>query len=105
MILIATASFPQTSVKQAAKIYGEMMKLPTAIRRYGPYFQVEPGHPLQVIAVYETDAAVEQEVQKFLEKRYAVFSDIPGFTCKIGKWLNLPDAVARLAKTPIASGS
>ena len=105
MILIATASFPPASVKQAARIYSDMKKLPAAIRRQGPFFKVDPARALNVITVYEIDAAVEWEVKKFLEKRYAVFADIPGFTWEIEQWLNLPDAVSLLAKTPVSGGS
>ena len=105
MIFIATASFPQSSVKQAAKVYGEMKKLPAAIRRYGPYFKIEAGQALQVITVYETDSASLQEVRKFLEKRYAVFDGVAGFTSTVEQWLELPDAVAQLAKMPTGNGA
>lgn len=105
MIFIATASFPQTSVKQVAKIYGEMKKLPAAICRHGPYFQIETGKSIQVATVYETDAAVGHEIKKFLEKRYAVFGDLAGFSFRVEQWFNLTDAVSQLAKTPIAEDS
>jgi hypothetical protein len=105
MIFIANASFPQASVKQAAKIYGEMKKLPAAIQRLGPYFLIEPGQVIKVITVYETDSPAWQEVKKFLEKRYAVFADISGFSCKVEQWRNLPDAIALFTRTPRASGA
>ena len=97
MILIATASFPQTSVKQAAILYGKMKKLPAAIIRHGPYFKVEPGRDIQMIAVYETDSAAVLEVRKYLEKRFAAFSSVSGFTFTIEEWSSLADGLAKLA--------
>ena len=105
MIFIATASFPQTSVKNAARIYGEMKKLPAAIRRHGPYFKVESGQDIKMIAVYETDSAASQEVKKFLEKRYEAFEGVAGFSARVEPWANLPDAVAQLAKTPAGNSA
>lgn len=105
MILIATATLPQTSVKQAAKVYGEMKKLPAAIRRNGPYFKIESGRDIEVISLYETDSAAWNEIKKFLEKRYAAFDGIAGFTIRIEPWLNLSDAVARLSMASSANGA
>ena len=97
MILVAKATFPQTSVKQAAMLYGKLQKLPAAIRRHGPYFKVETGSEIDMVAVYETDSAAVMEVKKYLEKRFATFTTVPGFTYTLEEWSTLVDGLNKLA--------
>lgn len=99
MILIAKASFPKSSLKEAAKIFAQLPKLPATVKRYGPFFRFdESGNVLYSSFFKFSEALISFEEKKFLQKRLEAFNDVPGFTSVIEEWMNMEETLTLIKK-------
>jgi hypothetical protein len=99
MLLMVKVSFPRSSLKQAAKAYTEMPKLPATVSRRGPFFHLDDKGSIHGLSIFTfKDTAITHNERQFIEKRLRVFSDVPEFTYTIEDWLDMQEALIRLSK-------
>jgi hypothetical protein len=97
MFLIAKATFPRSSVPQAAKAFTQLSKLPATVTRQGPYFHFDDNNNIQTTSLYSfSSSPIGHEEKKFVENRLKVFSGVPGFSCTIENWLSMEEAILRV---------
>ena len=94
MILIVNASFPRSSVQQAAKAFTLLPKVPATVKRRGPYFHFDDNDNICAMTLYSFSASqITNEEKKFVENRLTLFSDVPKFSYNIKSWLNMEEAL------------
>ena len=99
MILIARASFPRSSLKQAIQIFSQLPKLPATVKRFGPFFSIDDQGNFHYIAFFKfSEPQISFEEKKFLQKRFEVFADVPGFTSSIDNWMSMEETLELLKK-------
>lgn len=99
MILIAKASFPPTSLKEAAKIFSRLPKLPATVKRHGPFFRFdEKGNFLYFSLFKFSEARISFEEKKFLLQRLQAFRDVPGFASSVEEWMNMEETLDAIKK-------
>lgn len=96
MILVVNASFPLTSVREAARKFTLLPKIPASVKRYGPYFFFD-NNVVRALSLYEfRESSITHEQKKFIRKRMELFADVPGFSHTIQEWMKLDDALYTL---------
>jgi len=99
MILIARASFPSSSLKEAIKIFSRLPKLPATVKRHGPFFSFDDKGNFNYISFFKfNESQITFEEKKFIQKRFDVFADIPGFTSSIENWMSMEETLELLKK-------
>jgi hypothetical protein len=99
MILIARASFPRSSLKEAIKIFTGLPKLPATVKRHGPFFSIDAKGNIHYISFFKfTEQQISFEEKKFIQKRLDAFAGVAGFTCSIESWLNMEEILDVLKK-------
>lgn len=94
MILIVNSSFPRSSVQQAAKAFTQLPKVPTTVKRQGPYFHFDENNNICTMTLYSfRDPQITSEEKKFIENRLKGFSEVPGFSYTIKNWLKMEEAL------------
>ncbi|MBU0910769.1 MAG: hypothetical protein KKA54_05265 [Proteobacteria bacterium] len=99
MILIAKASFPHSSLKEAIRIFSQLPKLPATVKRFGPFFSVDDKGNFHYIAFFKfSEQQITVEQKKFIQKRFDVFAGVPGFTSSIDSWMSMEETLELLKK-------
>ncbi|MBU4260253.1 MAG: hypothetical protein KKC76_00040 [Proteobacteria bacterium] len=99
MILIARASFPRSSLKEAIKIFSQLPKLPATVKRSGPFFPIDDKGNFNYISFFKfNEQQITVEQKKFLQKRFDVFAGVPGFTSSIENWMSMEETLELLKK-------
>ena len=96
MIVVASASFPHQSLKEAAKAFLTLTPLPASVKRQGPYFKIEEDADIKAITLYEFNSSFTPKAQEFLASRYKPFAEVPGFSSSIAQRLDMEEALAKL---------
>jgi hypothetical protein len=94
MILIARTSFPKSSLQAAARAFSQLLKLPSTVKRQGPYFYFDAQGNIHSTALYFFDTQqLSHEHKKFIQNRLKVFSDVGGFSFTIEESMNMEEAL------------
>lgn len=94
MFLAVNTFFPKSSVQQAAKAFAKLPKVPTTVKRQGPYFHFDEKNDISSMTLYSFgEDSITNENKKFVENRMKHFSDVPGFSYTIKTWHNMQEAL------------
>ena len=94
MILIVRASFPKTSLQAAARAFSQLPKLPSTVKRQGPYFHFDDLGNIDSTALYFFDSQqLSHEHKKFVQNRLKVFSEVENFSFTIEESMSLEEAL------------
>jgi len=97
MILIARTSFPKGSLQAAARAFNQLQKLPSTVKRQGPYFYFDEQENINSTALYFFDTPqITHEHKKFVQNRLKIFSDVAGFSFTIEESMNMEEALLSL---------
>jgi hypothetical protein len=99
MLLVVKTSFPRSSIKQAAKAYTQMPKLPATVTRKGPFFHLDDKGYIHGFALYTfQETTITQNERKFVQNRLKIFTDVPDFTYTVEDYLDMEEALQVLSK-------
>ena len=93
MIIISEVSYPVESVREVVKRFSELPALPDFISMQGPYGISTVGVGFRTIAIYEFDDSKYTEANEILQKRYATYIGVPGFTYSANIWMEAAEAI------------
>jgi hypothetical protein len=93
MIIISEASYPVESVREVVKRFSELPALPDFISMQGPYGISVVGVGFRAIAIYEFDDSKYTEAMEYIQKRFASYIGIPGFTYSANIWMEAVEAI------------
>jgi hypothetical protein len=100
MLLVVKTSFPRSSLKEAAKAFTEMPRLPATVHRQGPIFHLDDDNGyIHSIAIYSfKNSAITHNERRFVEQRLKIFADVPDFIYTIEDYLEMEEALQVLSK-------
>ncbi|MEW6520592.1 MAG: hypothetical protein AB1461_14380 [Thermodesulfobacteriota bacterium] len=99
MILIARASFPRSSLKEAIRIFSQLPKLPATVKRFGPFFSIDDQGKFHYLSFFKfSEPQITFEEKKFIQKRFDHFAGVPGFTSSLDSWMSMEETLELLKK-------
>ncbi|MCB2182563.1 MAG: hypothetical protein KQH63_11085 [Desulfobulbaceae bacterium] len=99
MILIVKAFFTRDHLKDAAKSFTQLPRLPNTVKRKGPFFHFDEKGDIHALSMFAfSDPFISNEQRKFVENRLKNFSEVQGFTYTVEEWMSMEEALAHLKK-------
>ncbi len=96
MVLVGQLSCQMKDVKQVAQIYSKFDKLPSYIKKTGPYFQVSKKGGLRALTIYRADDGKFDQAYDYLLERLKPFAGVASVSFSVERWENLKDTLGIL---------
>jgi hypothetical protein len=93
MVIITEASYPWSSLFQAAEAMKKVTAPPSFVTVHGPYLTAEKGVGNSVLAVYEFSDDKFKEVVDYITGRMFNFVGVPGYTWEMKPYYKSEEAI------------